>query len=141
MSKCSRPSQRSRGFTLLELIVVITIIGIIGTMVTMKVIGYIGTAQKTRITTDLKTIYRAAETYYATLGTYPQTLEELKSGKGPDGQFVVSIETDKDPWGNQYEYTMMDGKPHVRCNGKDGAPGGEGENQDYEWPETEGAAR
>jgi general secretion pathway protein G len=141
MLKCSRHSKRSRGFTLLELIVVITIIGILGTLVTVKVVGYIANAQRTKILTDLKTIYRAAEMYQSTLGSFPQNIDDLKSGKGPNSEFVASIENDKDPWGNQYEYTVLDGKPHVRCNGRDGAPGGEGENQDYEWPETEGTGK
>ena len=43
----------------------------------------------------------------------------------------------RDPWGNEYEYEMRDGKPVVICLGRDANTGGDGDDQDYEYPETE----
>ena len=132
-------SKASRGFTLLELIVVITIIGILGTLVVVKVASLPERARMAKIQSDLKQIIHAAEIYQATCGSLPQTLEELKSGKCPDGSTDagVSLGEAKDPWGNEYFYEVgPDGKAHTRCLGKDAAEGGEGENADYEYPEA-----
>ena len=133
--------RRPTGFTLLELIVVITIIGILGTLVVMKVGGFTGQARTTKIKSDLQTIYRASELYKVTSGSFPQSIDELKSppqntaGGGPPTEPLLDPST-KDPWFNDYIYEMdSNGKPRVRCLGKDGTDGGEGENQDYSFPE------
>jgi general secretion pathway protein G len=128
------------GFTLLELIVVITIIGILGTMVVVKVGGWTAKAKETRIKTDLKSIVHAADLFQAATGRYPESLEELKSGKtdaaSGDGDSGLSLQNTKDPFNNEYIYEIgSDGKPHARCYGKDASPGGEGDNKDYEEPE------
>jgi general secretion pathway protein G len=136
--KQTRRSWARRGFTLLELIVVITIIGILGTMVVVKVGGWAGKARVAKIKQDLKAIISAAEMYQVSTGRYPQTLEELKSGKAPDGTDIgSSIEQTKDPWNNEYLFEIgPDGKPRARCLGMDGTEGGEGDNKDYEEPEA-----
>ena len=126
------------GFTLLELIVVITIIGILGTLVVVRVASMPERARQTKIKTDLQSIIHAAELYQASCGSVPQTLEELKSGKCSDGtDSGISLGDTKDPWNNEYLYEVgSDGKPHVRCLGRDNQEGGEGENADREYPEA-----
>jgi general secretion pathway protein G len=139
----SRGSMISAGFTLLELIVVITIIGILGTLVVVRVASMPERARQTKIKTDLQSIIHAAELYQASCGSIPSTLEELKSGKCPDGSTDsgISLGDTKDPWNNEYLYEVgSDGKPHVRCLGKDNAESGEGENVDHEYPEPSAGA-
>jgi general secretion pathway protein G len=136
----SSPHPRRRGFTLLELIVVITIIGILGTLVVVKVSGYTSTARVAKIKNDLKAIARAAEMYYAQSGQYPQSLEELKTGRNEPGQEMDALlKETKDPFGNDYYYELdSSGRPRVYTLGRDGTQGGEGENKDYyEPPEDE----
>src|ERR1041385_1215583 len=123
-------------FTLLELIVVITIIGILGTLVVVKVQGWGGKTKEPRIRADLKAIIQAAEYYHLQFGTYPTSIEEMKTGaKGPSGEdFNSPIENSKDPWNNEYLFeTGPDGKPLVRCLGQDGVEGGEGDNKDFQY--------
>ncbi len=139
------PALARKGFTLLELIVVITIIGILGTLVVVKVGGFTGTAKVTKIKNDMQAIFRAAEIYKVTTGGFPQSIDELKNP--PQNAATGSQSTDplldqnvKDPWNNDYLYEIdSTGKPVVRCYGKDGAQGGEGDDKDYSYPETEGA--
>ena len=73
----------------------------------------------------------AAEFYYASIGSFPETLEDLT---GPDS--IVSIERPRDPWGKYYGYEVRNGRPFAYCLGKDGIEGGEGENQDYVYPDS-----
>jgi general secretion pathway protein G len=131
-------SRARKGFTLLELIVVITIIGILGTLVVVKVQGWVEKARIEKIKSDLREIIKAAEIYQVATGGYPSSLEELKSGKDQQGNEIGSqIGETKDPWNNDYLYEIGgDGKPHARCLGHDNQEGGEGPNKDYDYPEA-----
>ena len=134
----NRRALAKKGFTLLELIVVITIIGLLGTLVITKVAPILMRANKTKITSDMKTIYNTAKIIYATSGSWPDSIEEMVDRTDDDGNDLEGLpEMPKDPWGGEYEYEMRDGKPVVICLGRDANTGGDGDDQDYEYPETE----
>ena len=134
----NRRALAKKGFTLLELIVVITIIGLLGTLVITKVAPILMRANKTKITSDMKTIYNTAKIIYATSGSWPDSIEEMVDRTDDDGNELEGLdEMPKDPWGGEYEYKRIDGKIVITCLGRDGRAGGEGDDQDYQYPEAE----
>ena len=134
----TQPRREREGFTLLELIVVITIIGLLGTLVVTRVAPILFKANKTKIEADMRKIYEAAEMVHATSGSYPDSIDEMVNATDDDGNEEIGLgELPKDPWRNEYDYELRDGKPFITCWGRDGTQGGEGDDQDYFYPEEE----
>ena len=134
----NRRALAKKGFTLLELIVVITIIGLLGTLVVTKVAPILFRANKTKIISDQKTIYNTAKIIYTTSGGWPESIDEMVNPVDEDGNEMEGLEEmPKDPWRNEYEYELRGGKPVIICLGRDANTGGEGDDQDYEYPETD----
>ncbi len=133
-----RSQPGKKGFTLLELIVVITIIGLLGTLVVTKVIPILFKANRTKITIDLQAIVKAAKGYYADQGSFPETLADLVNPTDDTGRELTGLEEmPKDPWGNEYGYEIVDNKPTAYCLGKDQTEGGEGDDEDLYYPKRE----
>ncbi len=133
-----RPRHPSgqRGFTLIEIMVVVIILGILAAMVVPNVMGRIDDAQIARAKQDLRNIESAMKFYRMDNFTYPT------SEQGIDA--LVTRPTDpnirnwkaggylprlpKDPWGNPYLYLSPgnNGEIDVYTLGRDQQPGGEG---------------
>lgn len=132
-------SQRKRGgFTLLELIVVITIIGILASLVVVRTSGFGPRARRMKVESDTENILKVAEAIYVETGRYPETLEDMINATDANG-LPLSASLDeypKDPWGGEYTYELLDGKPSITCLGADNELGGEGENEDIIKPDT-----
>jgi general secretion pathway protein G len=118
--------RRSRGMTLIEIMVVITILGLIAAAVGIAVVPKLEEAKHDRAVLDIKTIQGGLQLYYAKSGHYPDTATGLKALV--DTQTVQEVP--KDPWGNDYIYTNEGGKPVIVSYGRDGQPGGEGADAD-----------
>ena len=121
------------GFTLAELMVVIVIIGLLATVVVPNVVSKLGKSMRSKAEFDIAAIAQSLDSYAVeNMGRFPETLEALVT---PDaqGQTYLNRETVPiDPWGNPYVYEPPTGgrKLNVISYGKDGVPGGEGDDAD-----------
>ncbi len=133
-----KTQKRAGGFTLMELMVVIVILGIFATVVTTKVIRYIARAKVVTAKQQLGILKQAVKQYKMDTGKYPTDLMDLieepagVTGWDPEG-YLDSSKLPKDPWGNEYNYTVPgeNGRPFdIYSLGADGQEGGQGENAD-----------
>jgi general secretion pathway protein G len=121
-----------RGFSLVELMVVVVILGILATVVTVRVMQYVSKARVEKARVQMREIMQALDLYKMspTNKDYPESLDLLveKTEEHPDGLLPG---VPKDPWGNDFEY--VSGTEHgydLICYGRDGEEGGEGEDAD-----------
>jgi prepilin-type N-terminal cleavage/methylation domain-containing protein len=73
-------TKGDKGFTLIELIVVIAVLGVLATLIIPKVVGVKSDAETKAMDANARIIKNALERYYLEHGTYPERLEELEGG-------------------------------------------------------------
>jgi general secretion pathway protein G len=124
-----------RGFTLVELLLVLVILALIGGLVLPGIIGKAESAKAKAAAAQVSRLAMAVESFYLDTGSTPDSLEMLvtESGdvKGWNGPYVKGSLL-KDPWGREYEYKYPGehGDFDLVSLGADGQPGGEGKNAD-----------
>jgi len=132
-----------RGFTLIEIMVVIAVIAILASLVAPNVFRHVGTAQDATARAQVEMLGAALDAYRLDNGRYPTTQQGLealrtqpvadprpRNWRGP----YLRRELPLDPWGNAYVYSSPG---QVNPNGfdllsfaADGRAGGEGEDAD-----------
>jgi general secretion pathway protein G len=130
----------SRGFTLIEIMVVVVIIGLLAAFVAPNLIGNIDRAALTRAKADIRTIDNALNLYRLDNFRYPSTEDGLEALVTNPGEAVApnwrepylrSLSTD--PWNNQYQY-ISPGRNNTDYDiysfGADGQEGGTGLDAD-----------
>ncbi len=133
----------TRGFTLIELMVVIIILGVLAMWVAPKIMGRPGEARQVKALLDIQNLETALKLYKLDTGMYPTTeqslqalVEKPETGNVPkkwkDGGYLEKSRVPKDPWGNEFIYLSpgLKGDFDIISYGLDGVPGGEKENKD-----------
>ncbi len=121
-------SKSEKGFTLVELMVVLVILGLLATIVIINVRPAQDKAMAGKARADVALLDQGLEMYKLNNLAYPGAGEGLQAlvGKG------VIKKLPKDPWGRDYVYAVpgQHGAVDIYSLGADGAPGGEGDNAD-----------
>jgi len=129
----------AKGFTLLELLVVIVIIGLLVSYVGPRYFSQLGKSERQTAKAQIEGFGKALDTYRLDTGRYPSTeqgLNALAVKPNDDAKWngpYLQKEVPRDPWGSPYVY-QVPGKNGADFDlfslGKDRQPGGEGENAD-----------
>jgi general secretion pathway protein G len=124
-----------RGFTLVEILVVITIIGLIMSLVGPRVLNYLSDSKVKAAKIQIQSFTSALELFYLDAGRYPSTSEGLtalvKSTGGLsawNGPYLKGGQLPNDPWGKPYTYRSPgERSPYeITSFGADGVEGGTG---------------
>jgi general secretion pathway protein G len=128
-----------RGFTLIELMVVMIILGLLAALVVPKMFGRVGQAKQKAAHAQIELFGTALDSFRLDVGRYPTTSEGLEvlitqaSGiEGWNGPYLKKNEIPADPWNNPYHYESPGSHSDydLYSFGADNAEGGEGENED-----------
>lgn len=131
----------NRGFTLIEIMVVVVILGILAGIVVPRLLDRPEEARRTKAQVQIKSLEEALGLYKLDNGTFPTTEQKLEAlvsqpqvGRIPtryrEGGYLKKVPVD--PWGNPYVYLSpgIHGEYDIISYGADGEPGGEGNNAD-----------
>jgi general secretion pathway protein G len=134
-----RASRNGRGFTLLELLVVVAILGLLAGFVAPRYFGQIGKSEVATAKAQLDALEKALDQYRLDTGRYPSAelglkalVERPQNEPKWNGPYLRKA-LPNDPWGKPFLYKMPGengGDFDLVSLGKDGAPGGTGENAD-----------
>ena len=141
-SRREKVRTRERGFTLIEILVVVVIVGILGAIIVPNLLGRPDQARITAAESDIRSLANALDIYRLDNFVYPSTeqgLEALVSkpavfpepkNYSPDG-YIKQLPTD--PWGSPYIYERSGDVFSLFSLGADGSEGGDGLNADIHY--------
>lgn len=123
-------ARSRRGFSFIEVMMVVVIIGLLAGAVAWNVTGVVDSAKTNRARSDIAAISKALDTYYLQHSRYPSNSEGLE-------KLALKYNNLTDPWGHPYRYNKPgpgDEPYEVFSLGADNREGGEDANADvYSW--------
>ena len=132
-----------RGFTLIEIMVVMVILGILAGLIIPRIMGRPEEARRTKARIQIESIETALKLYKLDNGSYPTTEQGLQALVEPpsvgklasawrEGGYLEKGRVPKDPWDNEYVYLCpgIHGDLDLVSYGSDGETGGEGKDMD-----------
>jgi len=135
--------NNERGFTLIELMVVIVILGILAGLIVPRIMGRPDEARRAKARIQIESLETALKLYKLDNGNYPTTEQGLQAlVEAPavgsqaknwrQGGYLEKGKVPKDPWDNDFVYLSpgMHGDYDLSSRGADGEPDGEGKNKD-----------
>ncbi|GAB5413100.1 MAG: type II secretion system major pseudopilin GspG [Congregibacter sp.] len=136
-SSCYAP-KREKGFTLMELLVVLAILGLLMSLVGPQVLNQLGGAKTKTALIQIRDLEQALEMYKLDVGRYPTTAQGLEAlvekpgaTSGWNGPYLKG-KLPQDPWKNDYLYKYPGDQSEldIYSYGANGSPGGDGEDAD-----------
>jgi general secretion pathway protein G len=138
-----RKVSDNRGFTLIELMVVIVILGVLAGLIIPRIMGRPEEARRMKARIQIESIETSLKLYKLDNGNYPTTEQGLDAlVEAPtvgqlarawrEGGYMDKGKVPKDPWGNDYVYLSpgIQDDYDLSSYGPDGEPGGEGDDAD-----------
>ena len=133
----------NKGFSFIELMVVVIILGILAGMIVPRYMGRTDDAKIVKARMDISAIETSLKLYRLDNGFYPTTEQGLRAlieqpttepvpVKWSENGYLDKRTVPKDPWAREYLYLCpgVNGDYDILSYGADGAPGGEGKDQD-----------
>ena len=138
-----RQKRGARGFTLIELMVVIVILGILAGLIIPRIMGRPDEARRAKARIQIESLETALKLYRLDNGSYPTTEQGLQAlVESPSagqqaknwrqGGYLERNKVPKDPWDKEFVYLSpgAHGDFDLSSLGADGEPGGDGKNKD-----------
>jgi general secretion pathway protein G len=138
-----KKGQDQKGFTLIELMVVVVILGILAMYIAPKIMGRPEEAKQVKTRMDIASLETALKLYKLDTGTYPSTEQGLQAlvakpetapvpRKWRNGGYLEKPKVPKDPWGNDFIYLSPGAHSDfdLISYGGDGVSGGDGKDKD-----------
>ncbi|MCU1725236.1 MULTISPECIES: type II secretion system major pseudopilin GspG [unclassified Pseudomonas] len=132
----NRQRRTQHGFTLLELLVVLVVLGLLAGIVAPRYFSQLGRSEAKVARAQIEGLGKALDLYRLEVGRYPsseQGLQALVSAPSDEARWsgpYLQKKVPDDPWGHAYiyRYPGENAEYDLLSLGKDGQPGGDGEN-------------